>query len=91
MAKLIGFKSRFTVVSADKCPPYAAMAACFVSNILNDGRRFHIHNVIDDFTRECLAIVITNSLSSVRVVREFDRIAEGRGYPLLVVSDNGSK
>jgi putative transposase len=46
--------------------------------------------VINDFSRECLATVIDNSLSGDRVVRELDAIAEWRGYPLMVVSDNGT-
>ena len=60
----------------------------FVSDTLSEGRRFRILNVIDDFSRECLASVVDTSLSGHRVVRELDRIAELRGYPCLVVSDN---
>jgi putative transposase len=63
----------------------------FVSDALMDGRRFRILAVVDDFTRECLALVVNNSLSGARVCRELDRIAGLRGYPLLVVSDNGTK
>jgi len=63
----------------------------FVSDVLNDGRRFRILNVIDDFTRECLTSVVDNSLSGFRVARELDNIAERRGYPLMVVSDNGTE
>jgi putative transposase len=63
----------------------------FVSDVLNDGRRFRILNVIDDFTRKCLATVADNSLSGIRVARELDNIAERRGYPLMVVSDNGTE
>ncbi|QFT33927.1 hypothetical protein FIV00_25755 [Labrenzia sp. THAF82] len=45
--------------------------------------------VIDDFSRECLATVVDNSISGTRVARELDGIAERRGrYPLMVVSDN---
>lgn len=47
--------------------------------------------VIDDFTRECLATVVDNSISGIRVARELDRIAEYRGYPCMVVSDNGTE
>lgn len=63
----------------------------FVSDALVDGRRFRILCVIDDFSRECLATVVDNSLSGERVARELDAIAERRGYPLLVVSDNGTE
>lgn len=63
----------------------------FVSDALVDGRRFRILCVIDDFSRECLATVVDNSLSGERVVRELDAIAERRGYPCMVVSDNGTE
>lgn len=63
----------------------------FVSDTLVDGRRFHILCVIDDFSRECLATVVDNSLSGERVARELDVIAERRGYPCMVVSDNGTE
>lgn len=63
----------------------------FVSDALIDGRRFRILCVIDDFSRECLATVVDNSISGVRVARELDRIADARGYPCLVVSDNGTE
>ena len=39
----------------------------FVSDVLADGRRFRTLVVVDDFTRECLALVIDTSLSGVRV------------------------
>ncbi|MCL4164782.1 UNVERIFIED_CONTAM: hypothetical protein GTU68_041840, partial [Idotea baltica] len=63
----------------------------FVSDSLSCGRRFRILNVIDDFSRECLAAVVDTSLSGERVARELDRIAEMRGYPCMVVSDNGTE
>ena len=63
----------------------------FVSDSLIDCRRFRILNVIDDFSRECLATVVDNSISGVRVARELDRIAETRGLPCMVVSDNGTE
>lgn len=63
----------------------------FVSDTLIDGRRFRILCVIDDFSRECLAAVVDNSISGGRVARELDVIAERRGFPLMVVSDNGTE
>lgn len=63
----------------------------FMSDALSDGRRFRVLCVIDDFSRECLATVVDTSLSGIRVARELDRIAEMRGYPCMVVSDNGTE
>ena len=53
--------------------------------------QYHILCVIDDFSRECLTTLIDTSLSGVRVARELDRIAQTRGYPCLVVSNNGTE
>ena len=61
-----------------------------MSDALEDGRRFRVLNVIDDFSRECLAAVVDTSIGGARVARELDRIAELRGYPCMVVSDNGT-
>jgi len=63
----------------------------FVSNSLSDGRKFQVLCVIDDFSRECLATVVDTSLSGLRVTRELDRIADIRGYPCMIVSDNGTE
>ena len=63
----------------------------FVSDTLADGRRFRILCVVDDFTRECLALVADTSLSGARVARELDAIGVRRGYPTSVVSDNGTE
>jgi putative transposase len=51
----------------------------FVSDTLSDGRRFRILCVVDDATRECLALVADTSLSGKRVARELDTVAAWRG------------
>jgi putative transposase len=63
----------------------------FVSDAFVCGRRFRILAVIDDFSRECLALVADTSLSGTRVARELDAIVAERGKPLTVVSDNGTE
>jgi signal transduction histidine kinase/transposase InsO family protein/ActR/RegA family two-component response regulator len=63
----------------------------FVSDALADGRRFRILAVVDDFTRECLALVADTSLSGLRVAREMDAILDRRGRPAVCVSDNGTE
>src|ERR1700732_4038617 len=63
----------------------------FVDDTLVSGRRFRILTLVDDFTRECLALVVDTSLTGLRVARELDRIAELRGYPNMIVSDNGTQ
>ncbi len=64
----------------------------FASDTLTDGRRFRILVVLDDFTRECLALIADTSLSGARVARELTTIAAHRqAHPLLCVSDNGTE
>ena len=45
--------------------------------------------MIDDFNREGLAIEVDHSLPSQRVTRVLDQVAEERGYPRKLRSDNG--
>ena len=64
----------------------------FVSDQLTDGRRFRILAVVDDCTRECLALVADTSISGRRVARELDDIIRRRGRrPDTIVSDNGTE
>lgn len=63
----------------------------FVSDAFTDGRRFRILAVVDDFSRECLALIADTSLSGLRVVRELDAIIALRGRPDTIVSDNGTE
>jgi putative transposase len=63
----------------------------FVSDQMTDGRRFRILTVIDNCTRECLALVADTSLSGRRVARELDLIIGQRGRPDTIVSDNGTE
>jgi putative transposase len=72
----------------------------FVSDAFVCGRRFRILCVIDDYSRECVALVADTSLSGARVARELDiavldrmpvlSSAEG-AKPITVVSDNGTE
>ena len=63
----------------------------FVSDQMTDGRRFRSLTVIDNCTRECLALVADTSLSGGRVARELDAIIAQRGRPDTIVSDNGTE
>jgi len=63
----------------------------FVSDQLTDGRRFRILTVVDNCTRECLALVADTSLSGLRVARELDDVVRRRGRPGMIVSDNGTE
>ncbi len=85
--RALGTRAPMTVPQA----PNQRWSLDFVSDVLADGRRFRVLVIVDDFTRECLALVADTSLSSHRVVRELDAIIQRRGKPLMVVSDNGTE
>ena len=61
----------------------------FTADTLADGRGFRTLNIVDDFTRECVAIEVDRSLPGARVVRVLERVAETVGLPQVLVSDNG--
>lgn len=52
-----------------------------MSDALWAGRRFRTFNMIDDFTREALAMEIDLNLPASRVIRTLERVAAWRGYP----------
>ena len=63
----------------------------FIHDQLTDGRRFRILAVVDDCTRECLALIADTSISGRRVARELDDIIRQWGRPKTIVSDNGTE
>ena len=71
--------------------PNARWSVDFVHDQLSDGRRFRILNVIDDVTKECLAMIADTSISGRRVARELDAVVAWRGRPDLIVSDHGTE
>ena len=63
----------------------------FVADVLSWGRRFRVLAVVDDFTREALALVADTSIGGLRVTRELDTLILHRGRPAMIVSDNGTE
>ena len=63
----------------------------FLSDVFEPGRRFRILAVIDDCTRESLALIADTSISGARVARELDALIRLYGKPRTIVSDNGSE
>ena len=61
----------------------------FVENRTHDGRKFRMLNIIDEFTRECLAIRIDRKLNSTDVIDILSDLFILRGVPGHVRSDNG--
>ena len=82
--RAIGTRAPMTLPQA----PNQRWSLDFVSDVFGPARRFRMLNVIDDYTRECLALVADTSLSGARVVRELDRCIRLYGRPETIVSDN---
>jgi transposase InsO family protein len=61
----------------------------FVEDRTHDGRKFRMLNVIDEFTRECLAIRMDRKLKSTDVIDLLTDLFILRGVPGHVRSDNG--
>ena len=61
----------------------------FMRDTLKDGRVFRTLNIVDDCSRECLAIEIDTSLTGRRVVAVLERLADERSLPHTIVVDNG--
>jgi putative transposase len=63
----------------------------FVADALFDGRRLRVLTVVDNYTRESLAIDVGQSLKGEDVVNTLNRIAVQRGLPATIKVDNGSE
>jgi putative transposase len=73
------------------CPiaPNALWALDFQFDTTDDNRTLKLLNIVDEFTRECPAIVVERSIDADRVVATLDRLALERGAPAFVRFDNG--
>jgi putative transposase len=54
-----------------------------------DGRALKLLNVVDEFTREALVMLVERSIDADRAVNVLDRLAAERGSPELLRCDNG--
>jgi putative transposase len=63
----------------------------FMSDTLSSGRRLRCLTIIDEFSRECLAIHVAHSIPAVGVIAVLERLREERGLPNVIVTDNGSE
>ncbi len=54
-----------------------------------DGRIVKLLNVIDEFTRESLAMLVKRSINADHTVEVLDQVAQERGAPAFVRCDNG--
>jgi putative transposase len=63
----------------------------FVADSLFDGRRFRALTIVDNFSRECLAIEAGQSITGKEVSAVVERLVMERGVPDRIQCDNGSE
>ncbi|MEJ0095703.1 MAG: IS3 family transposase [Methylocella sp.] len=61
----------------------------FVEDRTHDGRKYRMLNIIDEFTRECIAIRINRQLKAADVIDVLSDLFILRGVPVHIRSDNG--
>lgn len=63
----------------------------FVHDQLASGRRFRCLTLVDDFTRQCLALHVDTSIGGETVVAVIEKLAHTHGLPKVITTDNGSE
>lgn len=63
----------------------------FVADRLEDGRKFRILTVVDQFSRECVALYAKPRLQSSDVAETLDHAIKARCKPTSITVDNGSE
>ena len=63
----------------------------FVTDKLSNGRTFRCLTVVDEFSREALAVHVAHSIPSVGVIEVLEQLREERGLPGVIITDNGSE
>ncbi|MFZ1169369.1 MAG: IS3 family transposase [Candidatus Sulfotelmatobacter sp.] len=61
----------------------------FVKAMTHDGRALRVLVVIDEYTRECLALRVARRLGSLQVIETLADVMLARGIPEHIRSDNG--
>lgn len=61
----------------------------FVYDACANGQKLKCLTIVDEFTRECLAIDVSGSIRSSRVIEVLSRLMKVHGIPRYLRSDNG--
>lgn len=69
--------------------PNCVWAYDFVFDACANGQQIKCLTIIDEFTRECLAIDVAGGIRSKRVIDVLSKLVSERGAPLFMRSDNG--
>ena len=82
---------RARVVTPRATRPNQKLSMDFMSAKLLDGRWFRVLTVIDQFTRECLALVADRAFNGHKVALTLSQIVAERGTAESITVDNGSE
>ncbi len=63
----------------------------FVFDQVVSGRKLKMLTLVDECTRECLAVEVASSITAEGVRRVLERVCGERGFPEMIRSDNGSE
>lgn len=84
--------ARARIAAAVPNRPNERWSMDFVHDTFAGGQSFRVFNVVDDCTREAIAMEADTSIRAARVIRVLDEQAARRGqYPATIVCDNGSE
>ena len=83
----VSYKRRVERVAAIE--PNEGWSMDFMQDQLFDGRRFRLLTLVDNFTRESLAIEVAQGLGGKHVVEALQRVGEKRQLPKTIRVDNG--
>jgi putative transposase len=85
--KRIGLAERLVLPAAQA--PNESWSMDYVADGLIDGRKLRVLAIVDDYTRECLALEVDTSLPGSRVVAVLERLRDLRGLPASITVDHG--
>ena len=63
----------------------------FMTDVMENGRRFRVLTIIDHYSRECPLLAADYSLTAEKVISYLDWLSETRGLPKAITVDNGSE
>jgi transposase InsO family protein len=63
----------------------------FAMDATEDGRRLKIMPIVEEYSRECLALEVERSITAEDVVKTLNRLFTERGAPSFIRSDNGAE
>ena len=61
----------------------------FLFDVTERGQTLKMMPILDEYTRECLALVVATSITAKDVVAELEKLFAERGLPEHIRSDNG--